>query len=78
MSTRHTFAIHDEFVHAPGSQSGADSFHYHLTGVDVAYYLRNPLRGICTFFQQDNSGLLQCKGQGIRLTIPVMQQEYVN
>ena len=54
-----TSAIHNEFVHASGTQSGTDSFHYHLTSVDVAHYLRDSLGSVSSLLQQDDSGLLR-------------------
>ena len=54
-----TSAIHNEFVHASGTKSGTDSFHYHLTSVDVAHYLRDSLGSVSSLLQQDDSGLLR-------------------
>ena len=39
----HTFAIHNQLVHASWAKSGANSFYYHLTSIDVAHDLRDTL-----------------------------------
>lgn len=56
-----TLIIDDKFVHSPWAQGCSDSISYGLTGIDVADNLRNPLRGVSPFLQQDDLWLLKLK-----------------
>lgn len=56
-----TLIIDDKFVHSPWAQGCSDGISYGLTGIDVADNLRNPLRGVSSFLQQDDLWLLKLK-----------------
>lgn len=56
-----TLIIDDKFVHSPWAQGCSDGISYGLTGIDVADNLRNPLRGVSPFLQQDDLWLLKLK-----------------
>lgn len=56
-----TLIIDDKFVHSPWAQGCSDGISYGLTGIDVADNLRNPLRGVSPFLQQDDLWLLKFK-----------------
>lgn len=65
-----TSVIHNEFVHAPGAEGGADGLSNHLAGIDVANKLGGTLGGVCAFLQQDN----RCGLQGKRKSLPSLSQ----
>lgn len=48
-----TSVVHNELVHATGTQRGAHSLGNHLTGIDVADKLRDTLGGVCPLLQKD-------------------------
>lgn len=58
-----TSAIHNELVHATGSQGGSHSLGNHLAGSDVTHKLRDALGAISPLFQQDNWCGLEKKEQ---------------
>lgn len=64
-----TLIIDDKFVHSPWAQGCSDGISYGLTGIDVADNLRNPLRGVSPFLQQDDLWLLKKKIVKILLSL---------
>lgn len=54
-----TPTIHDQFVHAPGSEGGTDCIHDGLAGIDVADELWFALGGVCALLEEDDWRLLK-------------------